>query len=71
MQLTAKGPTIPIMLVLSNIFHVKASNIKKDFLVQLPSLAGHLGFSTLTIQYPSKLEQEAKAKKGVAKLMLL
>ena len=69
MQLTAKGPTLPIMLVLSNVFPVKAADIKKDFLEQPPSLAGHPGFSTPTIQHPDKLGQEAKAKKGVAKFM--
>ena len=71
MQLTAKGLTSPIMLVLSNLFPFKAADIKKDFLAQPLSLARHPGFSTLTIQHPGKLGQEAEAKKGVAKLMLL
>ena len=71
MQLTADGPILPIMLVLSNVYPVEAADIKKDFLAQLPSSAVHPSFNTLTIQHPGELGQEAEAKKGVAKLMLL
>ena len=52
-------------------FPIETANIKKDYLVQPPTFSGHPGISTFTIQHPGKLEQEAKAKKGVAKLMLL
>ena len=71
MQLTGDGPAAPIMLVLSDAFPVEAANIKKDFLTQTPAHVGHPAFSTLTIQHPGKLGQEAEAKNGVAKLMLL
>ena len=63
MQLPAEGPTIPIMLVLSDAFPVKATDTKKDFLALPGALAGHPGFSTLTIQHPGELGQEAEAKK--------
>ena len=59
------------MLVLSDVFPAEAADIKKDFLAQKPAHVGHPGFCTLTIQHPGKLGQEAEAKKGVAKLMLL
>ena len=39
--------------------------------MQPPSSAVHPSFSTLTNQHPGELGQEAEAKKGVAKLMLL
>ena len=71
MQLTASGPILPIMLVSSDVYPVEAANIKKDFLAQPPSSAMHPSFNTLTIQHPGELGQEAEAKKGVAKLMLL
>ena len=70
MQLTAK-PTLPILLVSSEVFPVKAADIKKDYLAQPPTFAGHPGISTFTIHHPGELGQEAEAKKGVAKLMLL
>ena len=71
MQLTTDGPILPIMLVSSDVYPVEAADIKKDFLAQPPSSAVHLYFNTLTLQHPGKLGQEAEAKKGVAKLMLL
>ena len=71
MQLTADGPILPIMLVSSDVYPVKAANIKKDLLAQPLSYAMHPSFNTLTIQHPGELGQEAEAKKGVAKLMLL
>ena len=71
MQLTDDGPTLPIMLVSSNVYPVEAADIKKDFLAPSPSLAVHPALSTVTIQHPGELGQEAEAKKGVAKLMLL
>ena len=70
MQLSGK-PTLPILWVSSDVFPIKTSNIKKDYLAQLPTFAGHPGINTFTIQHPGELEQEAKAKQGVAKLMLL
>ena len=72
MQLTANGPATPIMIVLSVLFPAEAADIKKNFLAQKPAhVVGHPGFGTLTIQHLGKLGQEAKAKQGVAKLMLL
>ena len=71
MQLSANGKILPIILVASNIYPVDAADIKKDFLAQPPSSAVHPSFNTLTIQHPGELGQEAEAKKGVAKLMLL
>ena len=71
MTLTSNGPILPIMLVSSDVYPVEAADIKKDLLAQPPSSAVHPSFNTLTIQYPGKLGQEAEAKKGVAKLMLL
>ena len=64
-------PTLPILVVSSEVFPIKTADIKKNYLAQPPTLAGNLGISTFTIQHPSELGQEAKAKKGVAKLMLL
>ena len=63
MQLTADGFILPIMLVSSDVYPVEAADIKKDFLAQPPSSALHPSFSTLTIQHPGKLGQEAEAKK--------
>ena len=63
MELTAEGPTLPIMSVLSDTFPVEAADMKRDFLVQPPSLAAHPNFSTLTIQHPCELGQEAEAKR--------
>ena len=72
MQLTSNGPATTIMLVLSDLFPAEAADIKRGFLGQKPShVVGHPGFGTLTIQHPGKLGQEAEAKKGVDKLMLL
>ena len=70
MQLFAK-PTLPILWVSSDIFPIETANIKKDYLAQPLTFAGHQGISTFTIQHPGKLEQEAEAKKGVSKHMLL
>jgi len=71
MQLTADGSILPIVLVSSNVYPVEAAEIKKDFLAQPPSSAVHPSFNRITIQHPGKSGQEAEAKKGVAKLMLL
>ena len=71
MQLTANGPATPIELVSSDAFPAEAADIKKNFLAQKPAHIGHPGFGILTIQHPGELGQEAEAKKGVAKLMLL
>ena len=71
MKLTSDRPILPIMLVSSDVYPVEATVTKKDFLAQPPSSAVHLSFNTLTIQHPGELGQEAEAKKGVAKLILL
>ena len=71
MKLLSDGPILPIMLVSLDVYPVEAADIKKDFLAQPPSSAVHPSFNILTIQHPGELGQEAEAKKGVAKLMLL
>ena len=71
MTLSNGGPHLPIILVASDIYPVEAADIKNDFLAQPQSSAVHPSFNTLTIQHPGELGQEAEAKKGVAKLMLL
>ena len=71
MELTSKGPTLTILVVSSDVFPIETANIKKDYLAQPPTFAAHPGISTFTIQHPGKLGQEAKAKKGVSKHMLL
>ena len=68
MKLSDK-PTLPILLVSSNLFPIKTSDIKKDYLAQPPTFAGHPGISTFTIQHPGELGQEAEAKKGVDKCL--
>ena len=50
---------------------MEAADINKDFLAQPQVSAVHPSFNTLTIQHPGELGQEAEAKKGVAKIMLL
>jgi hypothetical protein len=71
LSLSANGPHLPIIPVASDVYPVEAADIKKDFLAQLQSSTAHPNYSTLTIQHPGKLGQEAEAKKGVAKLVLL
>ena len=55
MELTGKGPTLPILVVLSDVFPIKIADIKKGYLAQPPTFAGHPGISTFTIQHPGKL----------------
>ena len=71
MTLSDGGPHLPIMQVNSDVHPVESSDIKKDFFAPQHASAVHPSFSTLTIQHPGELGQEAEAKKGVAKLMLL
>ena len=72
MKLTANGPATPIMLILSDLYQAETADIKRDFLALQPaSVVGNPGFGTFTIQHRSELGQEAEAKKGVAKLMIL
>ena len=62
MELTIEGPTLPIILVSSDVFPVTVAAIKKGYVAQPPSLAGLPGISSFTIQHPGKLGQEAEAK---------
>jgi hypothetical protein len=71
MSISADGPHLPIIQVALEVYPVEAADIKKDFLAQLQSSTAHPNYITLTIQHPGKLGQEAEAKKGVAKLVLL
>ena len=71
MSLSANGPILPIILVASDVYPVEATDIKKDFVAQPQSSIVHPSFNTLSIQHPGELGQDAEAKKGVSKLMLL
>jgi hypothetical protein len=71
MTLSDSGPHLPIIQVDSDVYPLEAADIKKDYLVQPQASAVYPSFNTLTIQHPCELGQEAEAKKGVAKLMLL
>ena len=55
MQLSADGPTLPIILVASDVFPMEAADIKKEFLAQPQSSVVHPSFNTITIQHPGKL----------------
>ena len=72
MQVSPNGHTNAIISVQLDSFPAEAAEIKKETLVLHPVfVAGYPGSGTLTIQHPGELRQEAEAKKGVAKLMLL
>ena len=72
MKTSAYGPSNAIILVSLDSFLAKAAEIKKVFLeAQNSPPIGHPGAGTFTIQHPGEAGQEADAKKGVAKLMLL
>ena len=71
MTLRDDGPHLPIMQGDSDVYPVESNDIKKDYFAPVHASAVHPPFGTLTIQHPGELGQEAKAKKGVAKLMLL
>ena len=63
MQLSAE-PTLPILWVSSDIFPIKTANIKKGFLAQPPTFAGHPGISTFTIQHPGELGKKLSPKRA-------
>ena len=71
MTLRDDGPHLPIMQADSDVYPVESNDIKKDYFAPVHASAVHPPFGTLTIQHPGELGQEAEAKKGVAKLMLL
>jgi hypothetical protein len=71
MTLSDGRPHLPIIQVSSDVYPVESADIKKDYFTPLHASAVHPPFSTLTIQHPGKLGQEAEVKKVVAKLMLL
>ena len=71
MSLSADRPSLPIILVALGVYPVEAANIKKAYVTQPQSSAVHPYPNTLTIQHPGKVGQEAEAKKGEVKLLLL
>ncbi len=67
------GPNGLISIVDSDLFPVKADKLRKLFIpaqVTSPPVAALSNLSTLTLQLPSDVEKEAKAKKGLTKLLL-
>jgi hypothetical protein len=67
------GPYGLISIVDSDLFPVEADELGKLFIpaqVASPPVAALLNLSTLTLQLPSGVEKEAKAKKGLTKLLL-
>jgi hypothetical protein len=68
----ASGPHGFITFVDSDLYPVKADKLRKIFIPALtsPLLATALStLNTLTLQLPSNVEKEAKAKKGITKLL--
>ena len=63
MQLTSNCPTSAIISVLLDVYPAEAGEIKNALLPSLTStFAGYPGTSTLTIQHPRQLGQEAEEK---------
>jgi hypothetical protein len=68
------GPYGFITFVDSDLYPVKADELRKIFIPALtsPLLAtAQATLNTLTLQLPSNIEKEAKAKKGITKLLLV
>ena len=63
MQLTANGPILPIMLVLSGVYPVEAADIKKDFLAQPPSSAVYPSFNTIPSNIQANWGRRRRPKK--------
>ncbi len=62
-----------ISFVDSDLYPVKADELRKIFILALTSPLPATAFSTLitlTLQLPSNVEKEAKAKRGITKLLL-
>ncbi len=69
----ASGPHGFITFVDSDLYPVEADELQKKFIPALTSplpATAHLILNTLTLQPPSNIEKEAKAKKGITKLLL-
>jgi hypothetical protein len=71
--LIASGPHGSISFVDSDLYPVKADEVRKIFIPALTSplpATAHSTLNTLTLQLPSNIEKEAKVKKGITKLLL-
>jgi hypothetical protein len=69
----ASGPCGFITFVDSDLYPVEADELRKIFILALTSLlpaTAHSTLNTLTLQLPSNIEKDAKAKKGITKLLL-
>jgi hypothetical protein len=67
------GPYGLISIIDSDLFPVEADELRKLFIpaqVVSPPVAALSNLSTLTLQLPSDAKKEAKAKKGLTKLLL-
>jgi hypothetical protein len=67
------GPHGFITFVDSDLYPVEADELRKIFIPALTSplpATAHSNLNTLTCQLPSDIEKEAKAKKGITKLLL-
>jgi hypothetical protein len=67
------GPHGFITFVDSNLYPVKADKLRKIFIPDLTSplpATAQANLDTLTLQLPSNIEKDAKAKKGITKLLL-
>jgi hypothetical protein len=67
------GPHGFITFIDSDLYPVKANNLRKIFIPALTSplpATVQATLNTLTLQLPSNIEKEAKAKKGISKLLL-
>jgi hypothetical protein len=69
----ASGPYGIITFVDSDLYPVEADELRKIFIPALTSplpATAHSTLNTLSLQLPSNIEKEAKAKKGLTKLLL-
>ena len=74
LPISTAGPYNSFLSVQLDVYPVKAAEIKKVYLTPLvpaPTGLPLLGLSKFTIQHPGEAGQESKAKKGIAKIMLL
>jgi hypothetical protein len=71
MTLGENGPCLPITMVDSDVYPMETADIKRECLEQSQPAPAFPSYSTLTIQHPGEVGQEAEAMKGAAKLMLL
>jgi hypothetical protein len=69
----ASGPHGLITFIDSDLYPVEADELCKIFIPALTSplpATAHSTLNTLTLQLPSNIEKEAKAKKGITKFLL-